>query len=219
MPALLFDLDGTMLISDPIHEEVFRDLWVARGLPVYDGFYVDQIHGRHNQDIFAEFLPDEPDSQGLHEWKEAEFRKRLPRPYPAMAGVADLIGLAQDRGWGLAVVTNAMRKNADAMLGAIGLRDAFETIVIGEECARGKPDPEPYLEALRQLGIGPREAIAFEDSPAGIHAAAAAGIFTLGIRSTLDDATLRAAGAHATLSDFTDPALAQHLARLEGQTQ
>jgi len=114
------------------------------------------------------------------------------------------------------VVTNAMRKNADAMLAAIGLDGAFDAVVIGEECARGKPDPAPYLEAMRQLGEAPETCIAFEDSPAGVRAAAASGAWTLGIRSALDDAALRAAGAAASLKDFTDPALGAHLARLEG---
>lgn len=217
MPALLFDLDGTMLVSDPIHESVFKEIWTERGLPTPEGFYSAGIHGRQNHDIFAEFLPAEPDVQGLHELKEAMFRERLPRPYPAMPGLADLIGLATAKGWGLAVVTNAMRKNADAMLDAIGLAGAFETIVIGEECAKGKPDPAPYLEALRQLGAEARDCLAFEDSPSGVRAAAAAGIPTLGIRSALDDRALRAAGATDTLADFTDPALAHHLARLEGE--
>ena len=134
---------------------------------------------------------------------------------PGISGL-ELVRRARAQGWHLALVTNAMRKNAEAMLAAIGLSDAFACIVIGEECARGKPDPDPYLEAMRQLGVTPDESIAFEDSPSGIRAAVAAGIHTLGIRSTLDDAALRAAGAAATLADFTDPALATHLARLEG---
>jgi len=216
MPALLFDLDGTMLVSDPIHEQVFREIWTERGLPTPPGFYVEQIHGRQNQDIFREFLPDEPDIQGLHERKEAMFRDRLPRPYPGMPGVVALVRRAEAEGWPRAIVTNAMRKNADAMLEAIGLRDAFETIVIGEECQRGKPAPDPYMEAMRQLGVAPEDSIAFEDSVSGATAAAASGAFTFGLRSALDDATLRAAGASETLADFTDPALFGHLARLEG---
>ncbi len=216
MPTLLFDLDGTMLVSDPIHEAVFRELWTARGLPTPEGFYLDQIHGRQNQDIFREYLPHEPDIQGLHERKEAMFRARLPKPYPGMPGVVELVRLSQRKGWKRAIVTNAMRKNAEAMLEAIGLRDAFDCIVIGEECARGKPAPDPYLEAMRQLDAAPADCIAFEDSTSGVRAAVDAGACTLGIRSALDDATLRAAGADATLQDFTDPALAVHLARLEG---
>jgi HAD superfamily hydrolase (TIGR01509 family) len=216
MPALLFDLDGTMLVSDPIHEAVFREIWTDRGVPIIEDFYLRQIHGRTNLDIFAEFLPDEPDPQALSEHKEALFRARLPRPYPEMPGVGALVALAQEKGWPRAIVTNAMRKNAEAMLAAIGLRDAFEVIVSGEECARGKPDPEPYVEAMRLLGVAPEACIAFEDSPSGVRAAAASGAHTLGIRSALDDAALRAAGAHATLQDFTDPALPDHLARFEG---
>lgn len=215
-PALLFDLDGTMLHSDAIHEQVFTELWTARGLPVEEGFYMEQVHGRLNVDVFAEFLPDEPDPQALSEWKEAQFRARLPRPFPAMPGAVDLVARADRMGWARAIVTNAMRLNAEAMLEAIGLQDAFETIVIGEECPRGKPDPAPYIEAMRQLDARPETCIAFEDSPSGIRAARASGAYTVGIRSSLDDATLCAAGAQVTLQDFTDPALSAILERFKG---
>ncbi|MCI5111549.1 MAG: HAD family phosphatase [Marivita sp.] len=216
MPALLFDLDGTMLNSDPIHEAVFTELWQSRGLPTPEGFYIDQVHGRLNVDVFAEHLPDEPDPQGLSEWKEAQFRDRLPAPYPATPGVEAFLDHAEARGWQMAVVTNAMRLNAEAMLGAIGLRDRFEVIVIGEECAHGKPHPLPYLTAMEALGENPRACIAFEDSPSGMRAAAASGAYSIGVRSALSDADLRAVGAQMTIEDFTDPALPGILARIEG---
>ena len=217
--ALLFDLDGTMLNSDPIHLAVFTDMMAPLGLDVDEAFYMTHVHGRLNVDFFAEFLPDHPDPQGLSEEKEAAFRARLPRPYPAMPGVVNLVERAAAQGWKRAVVTNAMRENAECMLAAIGLRDHFDTIIIGEECTRAKPDPEPYRAAMAALDVTPENAIAFEDSPSGVRAAAASGAYTIGIRSALDDATLRAAGADLTLSDFTDPALAPVLARLTGATQ
>ena len=102
------------------------------------------------------------------------------------------------------------------MLGAIGLRQHFEVIVIGEECPRGKPDPYPYQEAMRQLGVTPDQAVAFEDSPSGTRAARSSGAYTVGIRSGLDDHSLRQAGAHVTLQDFTDPALSDVLKRFKG---
>jgi HAD superfamily hydrolase (TIGR01509 family) len=216
--ALLFDLDGTMLNSDPINVAVFREMMAPRGIDVTDAFYERHVHGRLNVDFFAEFLPDEPDPQALSDAKEAEFRNRLPRPYPAMPGLHALIEQAQARGWGLAVVTNAMRLNAEAMLEAIGLDGTFDTIVIGEECPRAKPDPEPYLEAMRQLGISPTRAIAFEDSPSGMRAAQRSGAWPVGIRSSLTDARLREAGARVTIQDYTDTALPGILARLEGET-
>lgn len=215
-PALLFDLDGTMLMTDDIHREVFVDLMVPHGIEVTEDFYMSHVHGRLNTDFFAEFLPHLEDPQGLSDHKESLFRERLPRPYPAMPGAERLIERAQAEGWALAVVTNANRLNAEAMLDAVGLRDAFEVLIIGEECVRGKPDPEPYLAALRALDVAPDRAIAFEDSASGLRAAAASGAYTVGLRSGLSDAVLRAHGAQTTIQDFNDPALEVILGRLTG---
>ncbi|WP_163009790.1 HAD family hydrolase, partial [Pseudomonas viridiflava] len=90
-----------------------------------------------------------------------------------------------------AVVTNAPRENAMAMLTGLGIVDRFETIVIGGELARGKPHPMPYLTALELLGVSADEAIAFEDSLAGVQSAHAAGIHTFGMLSGLQEQQLR----------------------------
>lgn len=216
--ALLFDLDGTMLNTDPIHIAVFAEMMKPKGLDVDEAFYMAHVHGRLNTDIFAEFLPDEPDPQALSDAKEAEFRRRLPRPFPAMTGLDALLNQADRMGLKMAVVTNANRLNAEAMLQAIGQRTRFDVLVIGEECARGKPHPEPYATAMQRLGVAPARALAFEDSPSGIHSARAAGATVVGIRSSADHETLRAAGAHVTLSDFTDPLLAPLIGHPEGAT-
>jgi HAD superfamily hydrolase (TIGR01509 family) len=217
--ALLFDLDGTMLDSDPIHEKLFRELWEERDLPWEEGFYQRHVHGRLNVDVFADFLPDEPDPQALSDLKEDLFRERLPRPYPATPGAGALLERARAEGWGVAVVTNAMRANAEAMLEAVALRHHFEVLVIGDECTRGKPHPAPYQEAMRLLGVTPDRAIAFEDSPSGARSARSAGARVVGVRSSLDDRALRQAGAHLTIKDFTDPALEPLLDAATGATQ
>ncbi len=216
-PALLFDLDGTMLMTDDLHRDVFVDLMVPHGIEVSEEFYMRHVHGRLNVDFFAEFLPDLEDPQGLSDHKEALFRERLPSPYPAMPGADALIARAQAEGWHVAVVTNANRQNAEAMLRAVGLRDAFEVLIIGEECVRAKPDPEPYLAALRALNVAPEHAIAFEDSPSGLRSAAASGAYTVGLRSGLAEDALRAHGAQDTIQDFNDPALEAILMRLTGE--
>ncbi|PTX04253.1 HAD family hydrolase [Pararhodobacter aggregans] len=214
--ALLFDLDGTMLHTDPIHFAIYRELMAARGIAIDQAFYDRHVLGRLNSDVFREFLPDEADPHGLSDIKEAEFRRRLPRPFPATRGLGRLLDRAENAGLGLAVVTNANPLNAEAMLAAIGLRDRFAVVISGETCARGKPFPDPYLSAMDRLGVAPADCIAFEDSPSGIRSASDAGAFVIGLRSTLDDAGLRAAGARLTLADFTDPALEDALTRLEG---
>ncbi|PSL17177.1 HAD family hydrolase [Shimia abyssi] len=205
--ALLFDLDGTVIHSDPIHILVFADLLAAHGHIVDEAFYAANILGRSNANIFGTLAPDHPDPQAFADQKEAEFRRRLPRPYPSMPGLGALMALARAQGWKTAAVTNAPRANAIAMLDAIELSDQFDTLVIGDECINGKPHPEPYLTAMTRLEVAPEHCIAFEDSPPGVTSAAAAGAYVIGIRSSLSDAPLRAAGAHETITDFTDPIL------------
>jgi HAD superfamily hydrolase (TIGR01509 family) len=216
LPALLLDLDGTMLDTDRLHLAVFVELMAPFGVTVDEAHYRAHIHGRLNTDYFAEFLPDHPDPQGLSDEKEAIFRRVLPRPYPAMPGVAALLDRAAANGWARAVVTNAPPDNADAMLRAIGLRHHFDVVVSGETCPRGKPFPDPYLEALDRLGVRAETALAFEDSPSGLAAALAAGIPTVGVTSTLSASELLKLGAAAAITDFTDPALAPLLDRLKG---
>ncbi|TDL83755.1 HAD family hydrolase [Palleronia sediminis] len=211
--ALLFDLDGTMIHSDPIHADIFIGLFAERGLTIDEGYYAENIQGRMNEDLFAEVFPDE-DAQALSIEKERRFRERLNEAGP-VAGLPALLDRAEAAGWGKACVTNAPRVNAEAMLGALGIADRFDEIVIADELARGKPDPLPYLTAMERLGVAAGNCLAFEDSRLGIRAATAAGAVTIGMRTLLDDAALRDAGAAASIADFDDPALSPFLDRLE----
>ncbi|MFD0979713.1 HAD family hydrolase [Tropicimonas aquimaris] len=213
--ALLFDLDGTLIESDHLHAEVFADMFAERGKQIDFAFYRSHIHGRLNADIFGELFPGE-DANVLAVQKEAEYRRRLGPGHPPVKGTVALLDLADRMGWPKAVVTNAPRDNGEAVLEALGIAARIDTLVIADECVRGKPDPAPYAEGLRRLGADPATSLAFEDSPSGIRSAVGAGVKTIGIRSLLDDATLRAAGASASIADYDDPALQPHLAQLTG---
>jgi HAD superfamily hydrolase (TIGR01509 family) len=216
--ALLFDLDGTLLDTDPLHAGVFQRLFAERGQVIDRAFYDDRIHGRLNADIFGEFFPGE-DAQAMSEAKEAAFREKLGQQAPPMPGLPALLARADRSGWPVAVVTNAPRANAQAMLAAIGLSDRFDAVIIGEECRSGKPDPEPYSEAMRRLGVPAAACLAFEDSRSGIASAKAAGARVVALRSTLGDAALRAAGADHVIQDFNDTALRDLLECREGVTE
>ncbi|KAA9009093.1 HAD family hydrolase [Histidinibacterium aquaticum] len=215
MAALLFDLDGTMLETDPLHAAVFREIFAERGREIDDGFYTRELHGRLNADIFGEHFPDE-DASALADEKEARFRERLGSQAEPMPGLRALIGRAEQEGWPMAVVTNAPPENARAMLAAIGLDGRFDTIVLGDDCPRGKPDPYPYAEAMRRLGVRAERTVAFEDSRAGVTSASRAGAWTVGLRSSLDDAALRDAGARLTIRTYEDPDLDTALDTLKG---
>lgn len=90
------------------------------------------------------------------------------------------------------------------MLEVLGIKKAFHTIVLADDCIAGKPDPAPYQVALNKLGIQAGEAIALEDSPSGIRSAVSADIRTIGIASTHDPQVLQSFGAFMAIPDFTD---------------
>ena len=115
------------------------------------------------------------------------------------------------------MVTNAPRANAEAMLAAAGLAARLPLLVIGEELPRAKPDPLPYQEAMRLLGVTPARSVAFEDSGSGLRAARASGAHVFGLTTGLAPDALRQAGAHKVIADFTDPALWAHLEQLKAR--
>ncbi|MFL5222366.1 MAG: HAD family hydrolase, partial [Microvirga sp.] len=99
------------------------------------------------------------------------------------------------------------RLNADHMLDVLGLAERFPVQVTIEEVERGKPDPLPYLTALERLGIKAEEAVAFEDSPSGMRAAKAAGLFSFGVLTGLTRDEMREIGADGAIVTFHDRAL------------
>lgn len=215
--ALLFDLDGTLIHSDPLHAAIFVDMLRARGIDVGPDAYERDMHGRLTQEIFAEYLPGQ-DAQRLTEEKEAEFRRRLSASTgdQAVPGAADFVRRGRAMGFRTAVVTNAPGPNAPLTLEVLGLRDAFDFIVRAEDCAFGKPDPAPYRAALDRLGLRPSAAIAFEDSPSGVTSAVTAGLRTVGIATTSPASALAVHGADPVFSDFTEAALGDFLALHQG---
>jgi HAD superfamily hydrolase (TIGR01509 family) len=217
LKALLFDMDGTMIDSDPIHVAVFIEFLAVFGIRLTEAEYKANMHGRQNVDIFREILPD-ADPHALDKAKEAAYRTRLGPETGPMPGLRDVLAHAERQGLRTAVVTNACRENVDKVLAVFGMETRFDFVSLGDDCPLGKPHPQAYLNALSALGVGAHEALAFEDSPSGIRAATGAGIPTVGMASTLPPDQLTALGALFAIPDFTDPALLRHLDMLQGAT-
>jgi HAD superfamily hydrolase (TIGR01509 family) len=194
--ALLFDLDGTLCDTDPLHHHTWRELLAPHGIVVEDDLYRRKFSGRLNPDIVAELLPrlDRAANLDLCERKESLFRAMTPHLDP-LPGVVALIASARAAGIAVALVTNAPRINADHMLKALGLVDVWDAVVVAEEVGIGKPDPAPYRAALRRLDVAAGAAVAFEDSVSGVRAAAGAGVLTIGLTTSHSAAELMAAGA------------------------
>ena len=215
--TLLFDLDGTLVDTDPLHFQAYLELLAGEGRPTIDfHFYRARIMGFGHDDIFRMLFPNDGEARRrrLSEEKERTFRRLLrDRVLEPRGGLIEVLDWARARGYRCGVVTNAPRENAALMLEALRLGDRFDTVVLGEELPRPKPDPLPYATGLAELGGRAEAAIAFEDSLSGVHSASAARIFTVGIHAVLLPEALRQAGAAHTIDDFHDPWLWAELAR------
>ncbi len=208
LKALLFDLDGTLADTNSVHRLTWVETLEPYGYDVTWDFYRDRISGRLTPEIVADLFPDlSPEEvQAMADAKEANFRERAGELEP-LPGLLNFISKARGKGMRIALVTNAPKENVPAILGALGLQDAFEPVILGEELDAGKPDPTPYEAALEAVGISADEAVAFEDSPSGIASSIAAGVPTVGVASTHDPEALDRLGVDLVVRDFTDPKL------------
>jgi HAD superfamily hydrolase (TIGR01509 family) len=207
--ALLFDLDGTLAETDSLHLPTWADALRPHGVEIDARFFRENISGRSNAKIARDLLPhlSAKDARDLTGAQESSFRERAHELEP-LPGLVDFMEEGRRRGLSLALVTNAPRENAEAVLLALELDEKiFDEVVLSDEVGPVKPDPAPYTAALERLGVTPSEALAFEDSTSGIASAVGAGIPTVGIASTQAPQTLEDAGAFMVAEDFTEPEL------------
>ncbi len=204
-PCLLFDLDGTLCETDPIHLKAFNQVLEPFGYHFEMEDYARRVMGRTNQMVLAELLPQLNQAQHdeIADRKEALFRTMATALEP-QKGLLALLDFADGAGLPTAVVTNAPRANADMVLAAIGLSHRFRSVIVAHDLPRQKPDPLPYLTGLAQLGGAAGRSLAFEDSQSGISAAVAADLATIGLASSLSPRDLLSAGATLAVRDFTD---------------
>lgn len=208
LKGVLFDIDGTLTNSDPLHFLAFQEILVEEGFnagaPIDEQFFRERISGRHNPQIALDLFPSWTieQHQRFSEDKEQRFRTLAGKVLKPVDGLQEFLSFLEDKGLHKAAVTNAPRANTELMLDALGLDRTFEAVVLGEDCTRAKPFPDPYLRALQLTGMSPQHALVVEDSPTGVAAGAAAGVAVVGIRTSQADSVLLAAGASAVVSDY-----------------
>jgi HAD superfamily hydrolase (TIGR01509 family) len=204
--ALLFDLNGTLAVSDSQHLVAFQQVFAPHGIALDHSAYAANIVGPSNEVIARLYLSHLPPHElaATLEAKEDAYRGGLDDLEPIEGAVA-LLDYADQRGLKRAVVTNAPRANVEKVLGALGNRHRLPILVIGAEVARAKPDPLPYLTGLERTGTQAGHSLAFEDALSGVRAAVAAGLRVVSMATTLDPQTLIEAGATLAATDFSDP--------------
>jgi len=209
-PGLLFDLDGTLAQTEHIHLAAFNTLLAASGRELDEAAFVRHVSGRANEDIMAFLFPraGADERARLANAKEASFRAIAAADgVAATPGAAALLAWARSGRVATGLVTNAPLANAQMMVEALGLADAFDTVVSADRLPRSKPHPDPYLAAIEALGLARTATVAIEDSRTGIAAAAAAGIDVVALSTAQTAASLTDSSAALVVEDLADPRL------------
>jgi HAD superfamily hydrolase (TIGR01509 family) len=181
--AVIFDLDGTLVHSEPAWEAAKRRVLGQLGIDVLQSTY-DAFVGRGLRDFLSEVLGEEvpvADRTGIANRIGAEADVLLTELRQPISGAAQSVMRLAEHGLRIAICSSAPRRHIQSALIQLGVEDRVETIVSGAELPRGKPDPLPYLETLRLLDLEPTEAFAVEDALPGVISAHAAGLFVVGI--------------------------------------
>jgi HAD superfamily hydrolase (TIGR01509 family) len=204
--ALLFDIDGTLTDTDPLHIQAFNLMLGQFGRRITPQEYFARVMGFTNAEIMRNFFPEKTvaEHKTLADWKEASFRTLAKQGLHPTPGLMDLMEWADSVSITMAAVTNAPQANADLILDGLGIKHRFKTIVIGDELPRGKPDPMPYLVAGERLNVALEHCVAFEDSRSGMRSASASGALSIGMMSSLPEDELIKVGARFGISTFAD---------------
>lgn len=188
----LFDMDGTLVDTEPIGPKVFEALftdfganisvdekelfikvWRREGTELKEDAFIENLRQKYVIDV-------EPD-KFLHiffnNYKQAIITA------DALAGADEFIKKSRTAGVKLAIVTSSKRDQAISILSFHGWAELIDVIVAEEDITNFKPDPEPYLLAAKKLSASPEQCVVFEDAKNGIIAGKAAGMFVVGLRA------------------------------------
>lgn len=201
--AFLFDLDGVMVDSNRLHVDSWKEVARRHGHPCPAPDHIGKC-GLRTTAVIRELLrwPVSREEAGrLGYEKEEIYREWIRRDgIPAIPGVREFVAAARAQGIRCAVGSSAPRENVDLCLQVLRLEDAFGATVSGADVSRGKPAPDIFLEAAARLGVPPSDCLVFEDAPAGLQAAHAAGMKAIALLTSHTRAEM--AEADAFENDF-----------------
>jgi HAD superfamily hydrolase (TIGR01509 family) len=184
--AVIFDMDGVLTDSEPAFHAAVNDILARYGTSIdihtYERFIgmATPVMWRQVIDLFQ--IPASLDE--ILEAYEPPLMARLREPRPPLPGAKDLLARLRGRGVPLGLCTASYRRWVEAILPSAGIAQDFDVIVAGDDVARTKPDPQPYVQAARALGFAPEQCVVIEDSASGLTSALASGAYVIQLRAT-----------------------------------
>lgn len=207
--AMIFDLDGVLIHSMPLHIEAWRRYLARFGMSCAEIEHV--MHGKRNSELVRELFGESVSDEEVFEHgaaKERLFREMLLEAdlnACRVQGLADF--LERHKHIPKAIASNAEPANIDFVIDRLELRPYFQVIVNGHQVERPKPFPDVYLKAAKELGFEASECVVFEDSPTGATAALAARMRVVAIETT----PTHFERVDVEVENFSDPKLEEWL--------
>ncbi len=204
--AIIFDLDGTLVDTEPIHFAAFNKVLGASGIEIASADYYARLIGFNDHDCFAAVLWE--NRKDADEALIADLIERKTSVYQAIVAEREVLypgaeKFARDcaKRFPLMIVTGTLRAEAETILRGAKLRDLFLDIIAAEDVERGKPWPDGFIAALGRIGFILRqrdpvlaeECLVIEDTPAGIEGAHRAGMKVLALCHSASASDLAAA--------------------------
>ncbi|NEW81770.1 MAG: HAD family phosphatase [Mariniphaga sp.] len=210
--AVIFDMDGVLIDSEPIHIEIEKQLFDKLGIDVPETVHRSYM-GASNEFMYSDLRSRFKLSESVTELIESDelFRSdyfhRLDT-IPANEGLISLLGQIKAVGLKLAVATSSSPEIVSILLNKGEIAHFFDAIVTTTEAGKSKPSPDVYLLAAKKIGVVPENCIVFEDSPNGLSAAKSAGMFCVVIQSD-SDIIKELSGADYLIQSFTEITLSR----------
>lgn len=197
--ALIFDFDGLILDTESSEFQAWQELYAEYGCTLTLDIWADCVgrpHGFFDPYLHLQHLSGQPIHKETLKPRRRERCRQLNEAKPPQPGILDYLTAAKSLDLQLAVVSSSTFDWVNGHLQRLGLRGYFDLLICAEDTLAHKPDPTPYLHALQRLDRHADQAIAFEDSPNGVTAAIAAGLFTVAVPNPI---TAALPLAHASL--------------------
>jgi HAD superfamily hydrolase (TIGR01509 family) len=194
--AIIFDMDGVIIDSEPLHERAYLELFHEMGYAENHGVNFDHYVGRTDRTLIQDFIARHNPPFTLEHFsdlKRDRFLKIMRENPPIFEDLPALVARLAQR-YPLAVASGSLHPVIDAVLAIKNLRQYFKAIVSASDVKEGKPAPDIFLHTAHLLNVPPTACCVIEDSPAGVTAAKAAGMHVIAITNTLPRAQL----THAT---------------------
>jgi HAD superfamily hydrolase (TIGR01509 family) len=196
--GVVFDLDGTLVDNMDLHAEAFSAFLERHRLPPFTTEMRARLDGQRNRDIFPIIFGrplSEDDLRRFAGEKERLYREGSGGRLRPLGGLGTLLEQLAALGVPAAVATSAPAENVVHTLRELGLSERLSVVVRSDEVPRGKPAPDVFLAAARLIGADPTACLAFEDAPAGLRAARAAGMRCVAVTTSFTREAFAAHGA------------------------